>query len=107
MNVRTTVSMVGDAPVLAVEGVVDLSTIGQFHMDLAGAVRRFPGADLVVDLDGVTALDDIGLGVLLGAAAGARDAEGSLSVVVTNERLRARLGRARFDRAVDVRSTIA
>lgn len=107
MSMRTTVSMVGDAPVLAVEGVIDLSTIGQFHTDLLSAVRRFPGADLLVDLDAVTALDDIGLGVLLGAAATARDSAGSLVVVATNERLLGRLNRSRFDRAVDVRAGIA
>lgn len=107
MNVRTTVSMVGEAPVLAAEGVIDLSTIGQFHMDLTAAVRRFPGAQILVDLDAVTALDDIGLGVLLGAAAAARDAGGDLAVVATSERLRARLSRARFDRAVDVRASIS
>jgi anti-anti-sigma factor len=107
MSVRTTTSTVGTTIVLSVEGIVDLSTVGQFHMDLTSAVRRHPGADLLVDLDAVTALDDVGLGVLLGAAAAARDAEGSLSVVATNDGLRTRLSRARFDRAVDVRSGIA
>lgn len=107
MSLRTTTATVGEATVLSIEGIVDLSTVGQLHMDLTAAIRRHPGVDLVVDLDGVAAVDDTGLGVLLGAAASTRDAGGSLTVVTTNERLLARLGSTRFDRAVDVRSTIA
>lgn len=107
MNPQTSTTRVGDTTVLSVDGVLDLSTIGQFHMDLTEAVRRHPGVDLVVDLDAAVAVDDVALGVLLGAAATARDNDGSLTVVTTNDRLRSRLARTRFDRAVDVRSSIA
>lgn len=106
MNPQTTTTKVGDATVFSVDGVVDLSTIGRFHMDLTEAVRRHPGIDLVVDLDAAVAVDDVALGVLLGAAASAREAGGNLTVVTTNDRLRSRLARTRFDRAVDVRSSI-
>lgn len=107
MSLRTTTATVGEAPVLSVEGIIDLSSVGQLHMDLSAAIRRHPGVDLVVDLDAVAAIDDTGLGVLLGAATSARDAGGALTVVTTNERLLARLAHTRFDRVVDVRSTIA
>jgi anti-anti-sigma factor len=61
---------------------------------------------IVVDLDGVAALDDSGLGVLLGAAAAARQADGDLEIVCNDERLRTRLERTRLDRAVTVRTSI-
>ena len=39
----------------AVDGVVDLAAVGVLHGDLAQAIRRHPGATLIVDLDGVHA----------------------------------------------------
>jgi anti-anti-sigma factor len=70
-------------------------------------IRRHPGDSVIVDLDGVDALDDAGLGILLGAAAAARQAGGDLEVVCNRPSLRERLERTRFDRAVAVRATIA
>ena len=107
MQVHTSFTMVAGAPVIAVDGVVDLAAVGQLHGDLARAVRRHPGVTLVVDLDGVEVLDDAGLGVLLGAAAAARSSGGDLEVVATHPTMRDRLAVTRFDRAVVVRDTIA
>jgi anti-sigma B factor antagonist len=104
---RSALSTVGDAVVIAVDGVVDLAAVGVLHGDLAQAIRRHPGATLIVDLDGVESIDDAGLGVLMGAAATARSAGGDLQVVCNGTALRSRLESTRFDRAVDVRSTIA
>jgi anti-sigma B factor antagonist len=59
-----------------------------------------------VDLDGVTALDDTGLGMLLGAAGRAREAGGQLVVVCTNERLLHRFALTGLDRAVTVQSSL-
>jgi anti-sigma B factor antagonist len=98
--------MVAGAPVVAIDGVVDLAAVGRLHSELTRAVRRHPGATLVVDLDAVDVLDDTGLGVLLGAAAAARDAGGDLEVVATRTAIRDRLATTRFDRAVVVRDTI-
>jgi len=104
---RAAVSTVGDAVVVAVDGVVDLAAVGTLHGDLVRAIRRHPGDTLIVDLDGVESIDDAGLGVLMGAAAAARSNGGDLQVVCNRVALRARLESTRFDRAVDVRSTIA
>ncbi len=107
MSLHSTVAPVGDALVVTLEGVVDLASVARLHSELTNAVRRYPGETIVVDLDGVGALDDTALGVLLGAAASAREAGGDLQVVATDPSMRARLERTRFDRAVDVRATIA
>ncbi|HUS42614.1 MAG TPA: anti-sigma factor antagonist [Ilumatobacteraceae bacterium] len=107
MQVHTTLDHVGGAIVVTVDGVVDLAAVGGLHDDLARAVRRHPGVTLVVDLDAVGVLDDTGLGVLLGAAAAARDSDGDLEVVCTRPALRERLALTRFDRAVTVRDSIA
>jgi anti-sigma B factor antagonist len=104
---RATVSTVGAARVLALDGTVDLAAVGILHNDLGRLIRQAPGAVVVVDLDGVDTLDDTGLGVLLGAAATAREAGGDLVVVCTRDALRARLERTGFDRAVVVRSSIS
>lgn len=104
---RAAVSTVGDSVVVAVDGVVDLAAVGTLHGDLVRAIRRHPGDTLIVDLDGVESIDDAGLGVLMGAAAAARSTGGDLQVVCNRAALRARLESTRFDRAVDVRSTIA
>lgn len=107
MQVHTRVDDVGDSVVVSVDGPVDLASVGRLHDDLRRTVRRHPGAVVVVDLDAVTVLDDAGLGVLLGAAAAARDGGGDLEVVCTRTALHERLVRTRFDRAVDVRNSIA
>lgn len=107
MQVHTSLTMVAGAPVVAVDGVVDLAAVGRLHSDLTRAVRRHPGTTVVVDLDAVEVLDDAGLGVLLGAAAAARDGGGDLEVVATRPPIRERLAATRFDRAVVVRDTIA
>jgi len=107
VQVHTRVDTVGSSIVVAVDGIVDLSTVGRLHDDLARAVRQHPGVTLVVDLDAVGALDDAGLGILLGAAAVARDSGGDVEVVCSRPALRERLTRTRFDRAVTVRGSIA
>ena len=107
MAMRTTVSTVGGAIVVALDGSVDLAAVGTLHGDLTRVIRRHPGDSVIIDLDGIDALDDAGLGVLLGAAAAARESGGDLEVVCNRSSLRERLERTRFDRAVTVRATIA
>lgn len=104
LNVR--VDLVGSRPVLSVEGLVDLATVPTLHAHLQRALLDHPGTTLTVDLDGVTALDDCGLGTLLGAAGRARDAGGDLVVVARGERLRRRFRATRLDRAVEVRDRL-
>jgi len=106
MQVRTTIDIVGGAVVVAVDGAVDLASVGRLHNDLTRAIHQHPTVTLLVDIDAVTVLDDTGLGVLLGAAAAAREAGGDLEVVCTSTTLRERLTRTRFDHAVAVRDSI-
>jgi anti-anti-sigma factor len=107
VQVHTRVERVAGSIVVTVDGIVDLSSVGRLHDDLARTVRQHPGVALVVDLDGVSVLDDAGLGVLLGAAAATRDTGGDLEVVCTRPALRERLTQTRFDRAVVVRGSIS
>lgn len=107
MDLRATLTSVGGVPTVIVEGVVDMASITIFRDALLRCVHKNAGATIMVDLDGVAALDDSGLGVLLGAAAAARQADGDLEIVCTGERLRTRLVRTRLDRAITVRASIS
>ena len=87
MELRCQLDTAGTHPVLQVSGEIDLATLPTFRDHLHRAVDEHRGARIWVDLDGVTALDDSGLGMLLGAAARAREANGDLALVCTGERL--------------------
>ncbi|HSM67114.1 MAG TPA: STAS domain-containing protein [Ilumatobacteraceae bacterium] len=104
--IRAAVSTVGGSVVVTVDGIVDLAAIPTLHDELVRTIRLHPGQAVVVDLDAVGSIDDTGLGVLMGAAATARDGGGDLVVVCNHPALRARLDTTRFDRAVEVRATI-
>ena len=106
MQVHISVADVAGTAVASVDGAVDLASVGSFHNQLGRVLRQRPGEVVVIDLDAVTVLDDAGLGVLLGAAATARDAGGDIEIVCTRAALRERLARTRLDRAVTVRSSI-
>ncbi len=105
LNLRR--ASVGSAEVLHVSGEIDLATIPAFHSALVRFSNEYPGATLVVDLDGVSACDDSALGVLLGAAGRLRDAGGDLVVLCTDASLTDRFVRTGFDRAVRVVATMA
>jgi anti-sigma B factor antagonist len=92
--------------VLHVSGEIDLATVPLFRDHLTRLVDAHPRTVVVVDLDGVTALDDTGLGMLLGAAGRARQLGGDLVVVSSGERLNARFALTRLDQAVSVRPRI-
>ena len=103
MNLSTSTIVVGDDAVITLSGEVDLATIPLLHDALTKALTHHPDRMLLIDLDSVTVLDDSGLGVLLGAAGAARQAGADLAVVCNNVRLRERLDRTGFSRAVEVR----
>ena len=104
MELTTRHTIVGQTPVLHLSGEVDLATLPR----LADALVRLlmGGGTCVVDLDGVVVLDDAALGLLLGAAGRARQANGDLVVVCTSESVRSRLSLTGFDRAVQVADSI-
>jgi anti-sigma B factor antagonist len=103
MNLSTSTIVVGDDAVISLSGEVDLATIPLLHDALTKALAHHPGRRLVIDIDGVTVLEDTGLGVLMGAAGSARQSGADLVVVCNNMRLRERLDRTGFSRAIEVR----
>ena len=106
MELRCILTTIGAHPVLQVSGELDMATVPLLRDHLARAVDEHRGATLWVDLDGVTALDDTCLGMLLGAAGRAREAGGDLALVASGERLRHRFALTGLDRAVTVAPTL-
>ena len=96
----------GPTEVLMITGEIDLATIPKLRGALLDMIVDAPATTIAVDLDGVTACDDMGFGVLLGAAGRAREADGDLVLVCTDERLLARIKRMRLDKAITVRARI-
>ncbi len=106
MDLRLTTTQVGDHIVVSLSGIADLSTIPTLHDSLRRVCLDHPGQTLLIEVDGLIALDDAALGLLLGAAAHARQSGGDVELVCTDERLRQRLATTRFDRAVTIRDSI-
>jgi len=106
MELVCSLGLVGTTPVLQVSGEIDLATLPYFRDQLLHATSLYDGATLFVDLDGVTALDDTGLGMLLGTAGRAREQGGDVVVISNNDRLLARFELTRLNRALEVRHNI-
>jgi anti-sigma B factor antagonist len=102
MELLCSLTTIGAMPVLQVSGEIDLATLPYLGDQLTRAISLHGGTTLFVDLDGVTALDDTGLGMLLGAAGRARGQGGDVAIVCTSERLRARFATTGLDRALHV-----
>ena len=98
---------IGGLPTLQASGEIDLSTVPVLHDALRRLIADHLGHVVAIDLDGITVLDDTGLGVLLGAAGRAREQGGDLVVVCTTERLLRRFELSGLSRAVDVRGRLA
>lgn len=99
--------IIGGMPTLDVTGEIDLATVPVLHDALRRLVADHRGQAVAVDVDGITVLDDAGLGVLLGAAGRAREQQGDLIIVCTTERLLHRFQLSGLDRAVEVRARLA
>ena len=89
------------ATVLELDGDADLGALPQLQQLLARAVGVASTA-VVVDLDGLTGLDDAALGLIVGAAASARRRDVELRLICTEPRQRARLADTRLDRIIGV-----
>ena len=107
MELVCSLGLIGTTPVLQVSGEIDLATLPYFRDQLLRAITLHEGTTLFVDLDGVTVLDDTGLGILLGTAGRAREQGGDVVVVSNNKRLRARFELTRLNLALDVRKKIS
>jgi anti-sigma B factor antagonist len=97
MDLTLRTEVVETMPVVAVHGEVDLATVPRLRDGLHRELGNHPGRTLIVDLDGVTVFDDVGLGVLLGARRVARARGADLVVVAGTARLRALLSETGLD----------
>lgn len=99
--------MVGELPTLVLVGEIDLGSLPVLRDAATKLVGEHPGATVAIDLDGVTALDDAGLGILLGTAGRAREHDGDVVLVCTSPRLRDRFHRSGLARAIEVRDRLS
>ena len=94
--------MVGDLPVLELDGEIDIASVPRLSDAINRLINDERGRSIAVDLDSVIALDDTGLGIIIGAAGRARQHGGDLIVVASAQHLIQRLALTRFDQAVRV-----
>jgi anti-sigma B factor antagonist len=97
---------IGGMPTLMLSGEIDLSTVPLLHDAMRRIIADHRGQTVAVDLDGITVLDDTGMGVMLGAAGRAREHGGDLVIVCTAERLLRRFELSGLSRAVEVRERL-
>jgi anti-sigma B factor antagonist len=77
----------GEVAVVAATGEVDVFTAPALDGEITALLEQ-GRSRLVVDLSGVSFLDSTGLGVLVKGLKKARDAGGSIHLVVTSDRIR-------------------
>lgn len=106
MDLQISSRSVGGHHVVSLSGIADLASLPALQDALQRAVARHRGTTVLVEFDGLSAIDDAALGIVLGAAGRARDGGGDLEVVCRDERTRQRLAAIRFDLAVAVRDSI-
>lgn len=87
-------------PSLLVVGDIDLGTIPYFAQVIFRTIDEHPGQSIALDLDEVGTLDDVGLGIILGAAGRVRASGGELIVIVSGSHMKKRFAITGFDRAV-------
>ncbi|WP_426503772.1 STAS domain-containing protein [Dactylosporangium sp. McL0621] len=80
-----TIGTVGGHGVVRAEGELDVGNAQELRAAVNAALDVQPG--LVVDLAGVTFMDSVTLGVLIGAYNRARAGGGAFAVVCTDERV--------------------
>lgn len=107
MQLTISVTTIGNQLVVALDGIADLGSVPKLQDELRREISRSPGRTILVDVDGLIALDDVALGIVLGAAATAREAGGDLEVVAGSVRWQRRFAATRFDQAVTIRSSVA
>jgi anti-anti-sigma factor len=106
MDLRISSRTVGGRRVLTLDGIADLGSVPLLQSQLAREIAAADGATIVIDVDGLLSLDDVALGVFLGAAATAREHGGDLEVLTTSQRWRERFRSTGFEHAVTVRDHI-
>ena len=74
----------GGVPGLSVAGEVDMATAPRLRDALVQLAAEYPGVTAVIDLDGVSFLDSLGLGVLVGGLRRMRTTGGDLALDCTS-----------------------
>ena len=92
----------GGVPVVSFAGELDLTTVPQARDALVQAAAMHPGQTVVVDLDGLTFLDSMGLGVLVGGLRLVRGGGGDVVLVCSTPRLLDTLALVRLDRVFEI-----
>jgi anti-anti-sigma factor len=78
-----------------------LGTIPYFTQTLFSTIDDHPAQRIGLDLDGVGTLDDVGLGIILGAAGRSRAHGGELIVIASGSTLMQRFAITGLNRAVN------
>ena len=92
MQLSSSIIRDGSQPVLIFAGEIDLATVPECSDILTKFVDDHAGRDIAIDLCQVTALDDTGVGVILGAVARARTSGSHLAIVIDDQHMRQRFG---------------
>ena len=92
MQLSSSIIRDGSQFVLVFAGEIDLATVPTCSDMLTKFVDEHTGLDIAVDMRHVTALDDTGIGVILGAVARARTSDSHLSLIIDDRHMRNRFG---------------
>jgi anti-sigma B factor antagonist len=92
MQLSSSIIRDGSQSVLIFAGEIDLATVPTCSDMLTKFVDDHAGSDIAVDLRQVSALDDTGIGVILGAVARARTSDSHLSLIIDDRHMRDRFG---------------
>ena len=106
MDLKVSTRQQGDKSILSATGEVDVFTAPTLDEAISAELAE-QRSRLVVDLSGVSFLDSTGLGVLVKGLKGARDAGGSLDLVVTSDRIRRIFDITGLDASMHIFDTVA
>lgn len=104
MDLRVSTQEIGGHLVVAFDGVLDVSSLPRLSDALTRHLR--PASTMVLDLDGITVLDDTATGILLGAAARQRESGGTTVIVCTNPAIVDRLERTGVGTVIPIVSSV-
>jgi anti-sigma B factor antagonist len=86
MDLDLETSNQGDSTVVSLRGEIDVYTAPRLRQTLIDLISE-GATDIVVDMSGVDFLDSTGLGVLVGGLKRVKAKEGSLKLVVNQEKI--------------------
>ena len=92
MQLSSSIIREGAQTVLVFAGEIDLATVPECSDMITKFVDVHAGSDISVDMRQVSALDDTGVGVILGAVARARTSGSHLALVIDDQHMRDRFG---------------